>query len=102
MTDDRSKYGTDHTSVRVHHAPGGQSSFSLGWGQEEAKKPQLTPEQEEERKRREEEEKKKKEDEEQAKKVTADMPAAGGSSRSNPTGRYGGQPPGGKSSITFG
>lgn len=101
MTDDRSKYGTDHTSVRVHHAPGGQSSFSLGWGQEEAKKPALTPEQEEERKKREEDEKKKKEEEELAKKANADLPAAG-SYRSNPTGRYGGNPPGGKSSITFG
>lgn len=28
----------DHPSVKLHHAPGGNSNFSLGWGNEE--KPQ--------------------------------------------------------------
>lgn len=27
---------TDKTSVKVHHAPGGQSNFSLGWGNDNA------------------------------------------------------------------
>jgi hypothetical protein len=26
--------------VKVHHAPGGNSNFSLGWGHDEPKKPQ--------------------------------------------------------------
>lgn len=30
---------TNKTSVKVHHQPGGQSSFSLGWGVEEKAKP---------------------------------------------------------------
>ena len=28
-----------HTSVKVHHAPGGASSFSLGWGSDEPAPP---------------------------------------------------------------
>jgi hypothetical protein len=27
---------SDKTSVKVHHAPGGQSNFSLGWGNDVA------------------------------------------------------------------
>lgn len=99
MTDDRSKYGTDHTSVKVRHAPGGQSNFSLGWGEEEKKTP--TEEEAARKKKREEEEAKKKEEEEKAKRDVAERPAAG-ASRPGPGGRYGGQPPGGKSSIQFG
>ena len=30
---DFSKHGNGTTSVKVHHAPGGQSSFSLAWGE---------------------------------------------------------------------
>lgn len=32
---------SDKTSVKVHHAPGGQSNFSLGWGNDQA--PQQAP-----------------------------------------------------------
>lgn len=28
-----SKHGSGTTSVKVHHAPGGQSNFSLAWGE---------------------------------------------------------------------
>ena len=41
-----SKHGNGTTSVKVHHAPGGQSNFSLGWGPEPTKpqnKPAVTP-----------------------------------------------------------
>ena len=38
MTDDRLKYGTDFTSVRVHQAPGGNSSVSLAWGDDNRKR----------------------------------------------------------------
>jgi len=31
MQDDRGKYGTDFTSVKVHQSPGGNSSLSLAW-----------------------------------------------------------------------
>lgn len=30
------------TSVKVHHAPGGKSNFSLGWEEEKPKKPAAT------------------------------------------------------------
>ncbi len=29
------------TSVKVHHQPGGQSSFSLGWGADDKSKPSI-------------------------------------------------------------
>ena len=31
MNDDRMKYGTEFTSVKVHQSPGGNSSISLAW-----------------------------------------------------------------------
>ena len=37
-----SKHGDGTTSVKVHHAPGGQSNFSLAWGPEPTK-PQNKP-----------------------------------------------------------
>ena len=43
---DFSKHSTGTTSVKVHHAPGGGSNFSLAWGDPEpAKKtaPKVTP-----------------------------------------------------------
>ncbi len=103
MSENQFKYGTSMTSVRVHQRPGGNSTFSLGWGVEEEKKPQTNPvvpepaqvapkaeeekkeeeeNKEEERRRKEEEEKKKKEEE--AKAATR--------------GRV---PPGGKTSFSF-
>lgn len=33
---------TNKTSVKVHHGPGGQSNWSLGWGEEEKPKPGTT------------------------------------------------------------
>ena len=41
---EHSKHGDGTTSVKVHHAPGGKSNFSLGW--EEPKyqqKPTVAP-----------------------------------------------------------
>lgn len=32
---------TGKTSVKVHHQPGGQSSFSLGWGADDKSKPSI-------------------------------------------------------------
>lgn len=33
---------TQKTSVKVHHQPGGQSNWSLGWSEPEANKPPST------------------------------------------------------------
>ena len=35
---DFSKHGQGTTSVKVHHAPGGKSNFSLGWEEPPAQK----------------------------------------------------------------
>lgn len=41
---DFSKHTDGTTSVKVHHAPGGKSNFSIGWdGQNEAPKKQAPP-----------------------------------------------------------
>lgn len=42
---DFSKHGNGTTSVKVHHQPGGQSSFSLAWDEGPAQKqqPKVTP-----------------------------------------------------------
>ena len=37
---DFSKHGENTTSVKVHHAPGGRSNFSLAWGEPEPVKRQ--------------------------------------------------------------
>jgi hypothetical protein len=85
-----SKQGT--TSVKVHHAPGGQSSFSLGWDQpvKQVSKPVLQP----------------------AQQPTVQQPiqAAGGKGKiepiqQQPAGKTSvkvNNPPGGKSNIIFG
>ncbi len=39
---DFSKHTDGTTSVKVHHAPGGQSSFSLAWDTADQKKPVAT------------------------------------------------------------
>ena len=44
MNDDRLKYGTEFTSVKVHQSPGGNSSLSLAWGTD-SRKQQSRPEQ---------------------------------------------------------
>lgn len=36
---DFSKHTSGTTSVKVHHAPGGKSNFSIGWDAPPAKKP---------------------------------------------------------------
>lgn len=36
MSENQHHYGTDFTSVKIHHAPGGTSSISLGWSEEPA------------------------------------------------------------------
>jgi hypothetical protein len=78
---------------RIRQQPGGNSSFSFGWGSEEKK------ETEEDRKKREEAERKKKEDEESAKKNQEEQwrKALDDARSSKPR-----APPGGASSISFG
>lgn len=39
MSENQFHYGTNFTSVKTHHAPGGTSSISLGWDPEEPKAP---------------------------------------------------------------
>ena len=95
MSENQFKYGTGMSSVKIHQRPGGNSSFSLGWGMEEEKKPeavrvvpvpvepaQVAPPAEEEKK---EEEKKEEEKKEEPSK-------AAGKAR---------VPPGGASSFSF-
>ena len=41
MADKRTEFNlgeTQKTSVKVHHNPGGQSNWSLGWGEDEKPK----------------------------------------------------------------
>ena len=78
---------------RVKQNPGGNSTFSFGWGAEEKK------ETEEERLRREEAEKKKKEDEESSKKAKEEQWKKNLEEARTEKPRA---PPGGKSSISFG
>ena len=39
MSENQFQYGTNLTSVVTHAPPGGNSSISLGWGDEEPKAP---------------------------------------------------------------
>jgi len=104
MSENQFKYGTSYSSVRVHQKPGGNSTFSLGWGAEEERKsvpepakvvpPAEEENQEEELRRQEElkraEELRKKEDEDKKKKEEEAKAAT--KSR---------VPPGGKTSFSF-
>lgn len=94
MSDNQFHYGTDFTSVRVHAAPGGNSSISLGWSEPEPPRVQRSrqpeDEEEEERKRKLEEQQKKQKIEEERKQIEA-----ANQSRVR-------HPPGGASSISFG
>jgi hypothetical protein len=103
MSENQFKYGTSMTSVRVHQRPGGNSTFSLGWGEEEKKSvpepAKVVPPAEEEKKeeeiRREEEIKREEElrkKEEEEKKKKEEEAKAATKSR---------VPPGGKTSFSF-
>lgn len=82
----------DNNYSRYKQNPGGNSTFSFGWGEEKK-------ETEEERRKREEAEKKKKEDEEIAKKNQEEAWKKALDEARNDKPRA---PPGGKSSISFG
>ena len=85
--------GADNTSGRVKQTPGGNSTFSFGWGEEKK-------ETEEERQKREEAARKKKEEDEISKKKQEEgWKKACEDARPDPRGRA---PPGGQSSISFG
>ena len=86
--------GSDNTSGRYKQAPGGNSTFSFGWGEE-------TKETEEQRLKREELERKKKVDEEAAEKAKQESwkKALDEARTGNNKPRA---PPGGASSISFG
>ena len=85
--------GSDNTSGRVKQSPGGNSTFSFGWGEEKK-------ETEEQRLKREEMERKKKEEEEASKKAQEESwKKALDEARSGNKPRA---PPGGASSISFG
>lgn len=97
---DFSKHGQGTTSVKVHHAPGGKSNFSLGW--DEPAKPatqqvqkQEVPKQEVQKQEVQKQEVAQKPSQ-PAKLDPAAQPAAGKTSVKVHN------PPGGKSSITFG
>ena len=99
MSETEHKYGTDHTSVKVHHAPGGNSTFSLGWEEPQPAR-RAEPAISEEEKRRQEEE----EEEERKRKEQEAARRAQEESKQNAvqTSVKVRNPPGGQSSITFG
>lgn len=94
---DFSKHSQGTTSVKVHHAPGGQSNFSLGWS--EPQKPNNNVQAQQPKKEQEITSKPNQavyNQPNQPKVNTAEQPAAGKTSVKVHN------PPGGKSSITFG
>lgn len=90
---DFSKHGQGTTSVKVHHAPGGKSNFSLGWDEPTKPATQQAPKQQQQEAQKQEVAQK---PNQPTKLNPAEQPAAGKTSVKVQN------PPGGKSSITFG
>jgi hypothetical protein len=92
-----SKHGSGTTSVKVHHAPGGKSNFSLAWDEptKPAQQPQQ-PQQPQQQFKKQQQEVTMKPNQPVPKLNPAEQPAAGKTSVKVHN------PPGGKSSITFG
>ena len=98
MSEAESKYSTDHTSVKVHHGPGGQSNFSLGWDNPEpqVRVSRLENIRREDSLKREVDLKRREEEEEERKRLEAlgRLPVQTSVKVKNP--------PGGQSTISFG
>lgn len=91
---DFSKHSQGTTSVKVHHAPGGKSNFSLGW--DEPKPQQNNAPKVEVAQKNTQQEVTQKPNQVQQNPKPQEQPAAGKTSVKVHN------PPGGKSSITFG
>ena len=98
MSESEFKYGTGFTSVKVHHAPGGQSNFSIGWEGPEPQRREAPPADARRRNEEEAERQRRQVQEDQYHRQLRE------NNKANPvqTSVKVKNPPGGQSSITFG